>query len=426
MHAYPMSCLRPAPESAATFAALPYDVFDRASAKAYVEKHPKSFLAIDRPETAFGPDQDMYAPEVYAKGKELLDERVEDGTLIADGRKCYYLYRLEQDGRSQTGIVCAAAVDDFVDGTIRRHENTRADKEQDRIDHITALNAQTGPVFLAYRDEPVLNIILSAAMSGRPVYDFTDEEGVHQTVWRVARQDAVDAIQAMLERIPNAYIADGHHRAASAVKVALAHRKAHPDASPKAPWNAILCVLFPASELKILPYNRVVEDALGLTADELLDAVKKAGFDVSEATEKAPELSRHEFALFHEGAWRKLSCTLTAEEETDPVASLDCSLLQDRILGPILHIEDPRRDARIRFIGGIEGTDALERAAGAEGVAFSLFPTSMAELMRVADAGLLMPPKSTWFEPKLRSGLFIRPLDGIDPELAMKQETGEA
>lgn len=427
MHAYPMSCLRPAPDKASTFAALPYDVFDRASAKAYVEAHPKSFLAIDRPETAFGPGQDMYAPEVYAKAKELLDERIEDGTLVADGRKCYYLYRLEQAGRSQTGIVCAAAVDDFVDGTIRRHENTRADKEKDRIDHIAALDAQTGPVFLAYRDNPVLAIILNAAMSGRPLYDFTDEYGVRQTVWRVARQDAVDAIEAMLEQIPCAYIADGHHRAASAVKVALARREEHPNASSKAPWNSVLSVLFPASELKILAYNRVVEDTAGLTADELLAAAKDAGFAAEGPFTEAPEPEeRHTFALFAGGSWYRLSLTLTPEEEQDPVASLDCSLLQDRFLSPVIHIEDPRRDPRISFVGGIEGTEALSKAAGDAGCAFSLFPTSMDELMRVADAGLLMPPKSTWFEPKLRSGLFIRPLSGIDPELAMKQEAGEA
>ncbi len=419
MHALPFSCYRPQPKEAPEFAALPYDVFDRAQAKDYVERHPKSFLAIDRPETAFGPDQDMYAPEVYAKAKELLNARIADHTLIPDGKKCYYLYRLQQDGRSQTGIVCACAVDDFLDGTIKRHENTRPEKEQDRIDHIEALGAQTGPVFLAYRDEPVLDLILSAAMSGEALYDFVDEEGVHETVWRIAREDAIGAISAMLERIPCAYIADGHHRAASAVKVALAKRKAHPDASPDAPYNFILSVLFPANQLTILPYNRVARDACGMDEAELLEKIAAQGFTVSEGTPEPPELAgRHTFGLFHAGSWHTLTYAPADAEESDPVASLDCSILQDHILGPVLGIQDPRTDSRIRFVGGIEGTKALEGYAGGEGVAFSLYPTSMDELMGVADAGLLMPPKSTWFEPKLRSGLFIRPLNGIPADLA--------
>lgn len=414
MHAFPFSCYRPLPQKAEGFASLPYDVYDRTQARAAVEARPQSFLAIDRPETAFAPDQDMYAPEVYAKAKELLGARIADGTLMPDGRKCYYLYRLQQDGRSQTGIVCACSVDDFVDGTIRRHEKTRAEKEQDRIDHIRALDAQTGPVFLAYRDNPVLEIILSAAMSGEPLYDFTDKEGVRQTVWRVAREDALGAISAMLERIPCAYIADGHHRAASAVKIALEERAAHPDASPDAPYNTVLSVLFPASQLTILPYNRVVEDRAGKSCEELLDAAAAAGFCISEPSSAAPELScRHTFGMYMDGTWRTLSFEPSAAEAEDPVASLDCSILQEHLLAPILGIEDPRCDSRIRFVGGIEGSSALEQRAGQDGVAFCLYPTSMDELMGVADAGRLMPPKSTWFEPKLRSGLFIRPLHGI-------------
>ena len=427
MHAEPFSCYRPAPERAAGFAALPYDVFDRAEAAAYVAAHPTSFLAIDRPETAFGPDHDMYADDVYAKAHDLLAARVADGTLLRDAAPCYYLYRLEQDGHAQTGIVCAAALADYADGTIRRHELTRRDKEDDRVRHIEATGCQTGPIFLAYRDEPVLQILVDAACAAEPLYDFTDEEGVRQTVWRAARPEAVESLRLMLGRMPRAYIADGHHRAASAARVCEELRAAHAGdasaasagekdadaaASPAtAPWDYLLCVLFPASQLTVLPYNRVVADTAGLSEDELVAAVRKAGFAVG-ARQEAPvePTARGHVGLWAFGAWRELVWEGSVPE--DPVAALDVSLLQDHVLGPVLGIGDPRLDPRISFVGGSTGTDELERRAGSAGVAFSLNATSVGELMDVADAGQLMPPKSTWFEPKLRSGLFIRKISG--------------
>ena len=427
MHAEPFSCYRPAPERAAGFAALPYDVFDRAEAASYVAKHPESFLAIDRPETAFAPDHDMYADDVYAKAHELLAARVADGTLLRDGKPCYYLYRLEQGGCAQTGIVCAAALSDYADGTIRRHELTRRDKEDDRVRHIEATGCQTGPIFLAYRDEPVLQMLVDAACAAEPLYDFTDEEGVRQTVWRVARPEAVESLRLMLERMPRAYIADGHHRAASAARVCEDMRAKHaadasageknaptPDTadavvpSPaEAPWDYLLCVLFPASQLTVLPYNRVVADAAGLSEEELVAAVQAAGFAVGprQDTPVEPDVRGH-MGMWAFGAWREL--TWAQAVPADPVAALDVSLLQDHVLGPVLGIGDPRLDPRISFVGGSAGTSELERRAGSAGVAFSLHATSVGELMDVADTGQLMPPKSTWFEPKLRSGLFIR------------------
>ena len=380
MRAEPICCYRPRPEAAPTFASLPYDVFDREQARAYVESHPGSFLAIDRPETAFAPDHDMYAADVYAKAAELIQGAAREGTILKDETPCYYIYRLEQGGRSQTGVVCACAVSDYLDGTIKRHENTRRDKERDRIEHIEATGAQTGPIFLTYRDEFALDLLVSLATTATPLYDFTDEQQVRQTVWRVARPSAVEAIHETFAHIPCAYIADGHHRAASAVEVAKRRREADPDAGEMAS-DLFLSVLFPASQLSVLAYNRVVADANGLSDDELVSAIEAAGFAVAR-TDELPE--------------------------DDPVARLDTQILQERVLAPILGIGDPRSDARITFVGGIDGTDELERRAGADGVAFSLFPTTVDQLMAVSDAGLLMPPKSTWFEPKLRSGLFIR------------------
>ena len=383
MHAEPFVCYRPAPESAAEFAALPYDVFDREGAAAYVSEHPRSFLAIDRPETGFSPDHDMYADDVYAHAAELLRERVADGTLVRDGRPCYYLYRLEQDGREQTGIVAACSLDDYNNGVIRRHESTRRAKEEDRVRHIRATGCQTGPIFLAYRDNPALEALVEAAKGAEPLYDFTDEEGVRQTVWRVARPAARVCQEMRTE--------EGREH------------------TGREAYNYLLCVIFPASQLTVLPYERVVADAAGMDEDELVAAVAATGFEVGPRREEPVEPGgRGTFGMYAFGAWRELRFVDGDAVEGDPVARLDASVLQDRVLGPVLGIGDPREDPRVSFVGGAAGLGELERRAGRKGVAFALHATSVDELMAVADAGLLMPPKSTWFEPKLRSGLFIR------------------
>lgn len=444
MRALPFPCIRPVPEHAAEVAALPYDVFDRGEAAEYIEGRPLSFLNIDRPETQFPADQDMYAPEVYARGAELLHERLADGTFVEDRNLAYYIYRLAWEGHVQTGIVCVCAVDEFESGVIKRHELTREDKERDRIEHIGALGCQTGPIFLTYRDQPVLDMIVGAATTSTPLYDFTDDEGVHQTVWEVVRHDAVDALRAMLGTIPCAYIADGHHRAASAVKVARRMREEAQAAGTytgKEPFNYVLSVLFPASQLTILPYNRVVSDRNGLDTYELLEVLSGAGFGIVEAEGPVEPREHGVFGMYTNGTWYELraddpnpriyaaenaSSGINAEMgsaedgehrnggssqddggASNPANSLDCSILQNCILSPIFGIKDPRTDPRISFVGGIRGTEELERKAGAEGVAFTMRATSIDQLLAVADAGEVMPPKSTWFEPKLRSGLFI-------------------
>lgn len=444
MRALPFPCIRPVPEHAAEVAALPYDVFDRCEAAEYVEDRPLSFLNIDRPETQFPADQDMYAPEVYARGAELLHERLEDGTFVEDRNLAYYIYRLAWEGHVQTGIVCVCAVDEFESGVIKRHELTREDKERDRIEHIEALGCQTGPIFLTYRDQPVLDMIVGAATTSTPLYDFADESGVRQTVWEVVRHDAVDALRAMLGTIPCAYIADGHHRAASAVKVARRMReeaRAAGTYTGKEPFNYVLSVLFPASQLTILPYNRVVSDRNGLDTYELLEVLSGAGFGIVEAEGPVEPREHGAFGMYTDGTWYELRADdpnpriyaaenagngFNAEmgsaeddkrrsgessqdngESSNPANSLDCSILQSCILSPIFGIKDPRTDPRISFVGGIRGTEELECKAGTEGVAFTMCATSIDQLLAVADAGEVMPPKSTWFEPKLRSGLFI-------------------
>lgn len=444
MRALPFPCIRPVPEHAAEVAALPYDVFDRGEAAEYVEDRPLSFLNIDRPETQFPADQDMYAPEVYARGAELLHERLEDGTFVEDRNLAYYIYRLAWEGHVQTGIVCVCAVDEFESGVIKRHELTREDKERDRIEHIEALGCQTGPIFLTYRDQPVLDMIVGAATTSTPLYDFADESGVRQTVWEVVRHDAVDALRAMLGTIPCAYIADGHHRAASAVKVARRMReeaRAAGTYTGKEPFNYVLSVLFPASQLTILPYNRVVSDRNGLDTYELLEVLSGAGFGIVEAEGPVEPREHGVFGMYTNDTWYELRADdpnpriyaaenagndFNAEmgsaedherrsgessqdngESSNPANSLDCSILQSCILSPIFGIKDPRTDPRISFVGGIRGTEELECKASAEGVAFTMCATSIDQLLAVADAGEVMPPKSTWFEPKLRSGLFI-------------------
>lgn len=452
MRALPFPCIRPVPEHAAEVAALPYDVFDRAEATAYVADRPLSFLNIDRPETQFAPEQDMYAPEVYERGAALLRERIEDGTLVEDRNLSYYIYELSWEGHSQTGIVAVCSVDEYEQGVIKRHELTREEKERDRIEHIGALGCQTGPIFLAYRDQPVLDMIVGAAKTSTPLYAFTDDDGVRQTVWEVVRRGAVDALHAMLGQIPCAYIADGHHRAACAARVAQRMReeaRAAGTYTGKEPFNYFLSVLFPASQLTILPYNRVVADRNGLSTYELLEVLHGAGFGIVESPVPVEPRERGVFGMYTDGTWYELRAdqpdarayaestgggtdgdasevrVADASEAlvgdapssgdsdafacaaSSPVDDLDVSILQTCILAPIFGIDDPRTDERITFVGGIRGTEELERRAGAEGVAFTLCATGIDQLLAVADAGLVMPPKSTWFEPKLRSGLFI-------------------
>lgn len=418
----PFAAVRPTASVADQVAALPYDVYDRAEAVAAVDGEPLSFLNIDRPETQFPADADMYAPEVYAKARELFDARRADGTFVTEPAPCFYLYELTMNERSQTGVVACCAIDDYLENVIKKHENTLEKKELDRIRHIDALDAQTGPIFLTYRDSDAIDILVAAVKKTAPLYDFAGEDGVTHRVWRMAAaseetacSQAYAGLVAAFAKVPCAYIADGHHRAASAVKVGLARREANPGYDGTEEFNYFMSVLFPASQLSILAYNRVVRDLNGLTKDEFLDALagENGPFEIIHKQESQLEpIDKGAVGMYLDREWYGLGVK-PEFESSDPVEGLDVSILQEKVLAPILGIGDPRTDGRIEFVGGIRGLRELERKvnridARGDGlaVAFAMFPTSIDELLDVADAGRLMPPKSTWFEPKLRSGLF--------------------
>lgn len=407
----PFAAVRPAPELASRVAALPYDVYNRQEAKEVALRDPLSFLNIDRAESNLPDSVDTYDSQVYAKAKELLDARIADGTYVTDADKCYFVYELIMDGRSQTGIVACASIDDYVSGVIKKHENTREEKEQDRIRHVDTCNAQTGPIFLAYPSNVVISDIMKAYKKTAPLYAFTADDGITHNVWRIAAKEDVAAIQKAFDGIQNIYIADGHHRAASAVKVGLKRRQENPGYTGDEEFNFFLSVLFPEDQLMILPYNRVVKDLNGFSKEGFLSEISK-NFGVRElGTEPFQPVKKGTFGMFLDGLWYELTASDAMMSITDPVASLDVALLQDYLLGPVLGIGDPRVDKRIDFIGGIRGLKELERRVNLDmTVAFSMYPTQISELFHVADAGLLMPPKSTWFEPKLRSGLFIHKL----------------
>lgn len=406
----PFLCIRPEDSLGSRVAALPYDVYNRAEAKAEVAKDEISFLHIDRPETYFPDDVDTYDPRVYQKAREVLDQEIADGIFVKEEVPCYYLYELTMNGHTQTGIVACSSVDDYLDGTVRKHENTRADKEQDRINHVDITNAQTGPIFLAYRARKALKDLIADIKMGTPVYDFTSDDGVKHRVFRIAEASMIKLITDEIAAAGTTYIADGHHRAASAVKVALKRREQNPGYDGTEEFNYFLSVLFADDELKILAYNRVVKDLNGLSSEEFMAKVAEK-YDISDDTSANHEPDgKGKCCMRLDGKWY----VLTAKPEImdpDPVKGLDVSLLQDNVLAPILGIEDPRTDKRVDFIGGIRGTKELERRTDEDcAAAFSMYPTAMSELLAVADASLLMPPKSTWFEPKLRSGLFIHKL----------------
>lgn len=406
----PFICIRPAKEHAAEVAALPYDVYNRKEACAAVKGNPLSFLNIDRAETQFSDDVDTYADCVYEKARELLDSQIADGIYVTDAGDHYYLYELTMDGRSQTGIVACCSIDDYVNGVIKKHENTREEKELDRIRHVDTVNAQTGPIFLAYRQNIALKEIVAEEKTKPTLYDFVSDDGIRHRVWRIDGADRTDAIEAAFAAILSTYIADGHHRAASAVKVGLKRRTKHPGYTGEEPFNYFLSVLFPDEELMILPYNRVVRDLNGMSTEQFFEKLKEK-FELEEiGKEPYAPVQKGTFGMYLDGTWYALKI-LPQYRSADPVKGLDVSILQDHLLAPVLGIGDPRTDKRIDFIGGIRGLKELERRVGEDmEVAFSMYPTSIEELLSVADAGLLMPPKSTWFEPKLRSGLFIHRL----------------
>ncbi len=413
----PFPCIRPREDRAEEVASLPYDVFSLAEARAEIARHPHSFLRIDMAEATL-----PYVPEkndkiIYETARMLLDADIADGTYLADEEPHYYLYRLSAaDGTSQVGLVGCVSIDDYLNDDIKKHEKTRADKEIDRMCHVDTCSAHTGPIFLAMRSNGTLEQAMEKTLASSPLYDFTADDGIRHTIWRIDDADDAATIRETLLATPALYIADGHHRAASAVRTGQLRREANQNVqaeSGNAPVSEqiaadhFLSVIFPSDQLTILDYNRVVADLNGLEKETFLTRVHER-FEVSGPSEAPIKPNRKgAFGMYLDGAWYELAVK-EAYASSDPVSGLDVSLLQDNLLAPILGIDDPRTDKRIDFIGGIRGLKELERRVDdGMAVAFALYPTSIDELFSVADAGLLMPPKSTWFEPKLRSGLFI-------------------
>lgn len=406
----PFRALRPRKDVANKVAALPYDVYNREEALEEIRKEPLSFLKIDRAETNFPPEVESHEPQVYQKAREILEEMTAEGIFLREEGASFYIYELTMKGRAQTGLVACASIDDYLEGLIKKHENTREDKELDRINHVDICNAQTGPIFLAYRAEETVDQVIVKVKEGEPIYDFTAPDGVRHRVWIINQDEDMKKIITAFAAIEDIYIADGHHRTASAVKVGLKRRQENPGYTGDEEFNTFLSVLFSHDQLLIMDYNRVVKDLNGLEEKEFLEAITKSFLLEKQGDSTYQPTTKGTFGMYLDGVWYKL----TARQEirsSDPVEDLDVSLLQDHLLAPILGIQDPRRDQRIDFVGGIRGLKELEKRANTDmKLAFALYPTSIDELFAVADAGRLMPPKSTWFEPKLRSGLFIHEL----------------
>ena len=403
----PFKGIRPTVEKCSKIAALPYDVYNREEAKAVVSANPDSFLAIDRAETSFPDDVDTYDERVYVKAHDLLWDKINKGDFVTEDKKVYYIYELIMDGRSQTGIVACASIDDYVNNIIKKHENTRADKEVDRIKHVTACEAQTGPIFLAYRSNDSINSIVNRIKANPALYDFTAEDGITHKAWIIDNDSDIAKIEEAFASMDSIYIADGHHRCASACKVGLKKREENPSYTGDEEFNYFLSVLFPDDQLMLMDYNRVVNELHGLSNDEFKKEIDKVFDTVKTSDEALKPANKGEVSMFLDGKWTLLK---VKDEFTsnDPIKGLDVSILQDKILDPVLGIKDPKTDKRIDFVGGIRGLKELERRCNKDCVlAFAMYPTSIGELFAVADAHLLMPPKSTWFEPKLRSGMFI-------------------
>ena len=416
-NAKPFRAIRPRRTYAREVATLPYDVFTEKEARRIVQENPRSFLKIVRPETMFPEGTDMYDDQVYQRAREELDKDIRSNFLKQDETECYYIYRQVMKGRGQTGIVACFSVDDYLNNIVKKHEFTRHDKEIDRTRHIDICSAQTGLVFLAFQEKYNPRELIDQITQREPLYNFTAQDGVGQLVWKVDNSCEVDVLTRAFAQMDSLYIADGHHRCASAAQVALKRRAENPDYDGTEEFNYFMAVAFPQDQLMIYPYNRVMKNLNGLTDEEFLKAIPEHGFDLEQVSKEFTEEERRnqalfvhqkgEFAVYLSDHWYRL----TAHPEIlkdDPVGSLQSSILQDNLLDPILGVKDIRADERVDFVGGVKGFEELERRCHEDmKVAFSLYPTTMEELFRVTDAGLVMPPKSTWFEPKLQSGLFI-------------------
>jgi len=405
---HPFPAIRPAPELASQVAAVPYDVVDRHEAAELARGNPHSFLHVGRSDIDLPKGADPHDPQVYAGARAALERFMAEGTLIRDREPSLYLYRQIMEGRTQLGVVGCVHVDDYENDVIRKHEKTRPDKEDDRTRHVLTLNAHAEPVFLAYRGENRIDELTAAVLRTEPLYDFTAPDGVRHTVWRIPDNRALVHV---FEAVPTAYVADGHHRSASAWRAGKERRAANPRHRGDEEYNWFLAVLFPAGQLTILPYYRMVRDLAGKAPADVLRDLAQVG-RLSRMDNPRPSRPGS-FCIYLEGVWHRLELDPASIDRSDPIGSLDVSLLQDRVLGPILRVGDPRTDKRLEFVGGIRGTAELERRvnSGDMVIAFSLYPTTMEQLIAVSDAGEVMPPKSTWFEPKLRSGLFVHELD---------------
>ncbi|HBL41389.1 MAG TPA: DUF1015 domain-containing protein [Ruminococcaceae bacterium] len=403
------SAVRPLPEYASQVAALPYDVMNSKEAAIAVEGNPNSFLHVDKAEIDLPDGTDLYSDAVYQKASENLRALVEKGVCQKDDKPCFFLYRQIMDGRSQTGVVGCASIDDYINNRIKKHEHTREEKEQDRIRHVDTCNAHTGPIFLTYKNgDAIQSLTEQWKAEHEPIYDFS-ADNVEQTVWVIDDESVIAALSDAFSALDCLYIADGHHRCASAVKVGLKRREENPHYTGEEEFNFFLAVSFPCEELAIMDYNRVICDLNGLTLNQLLTRLSESfSFRFVDSDEPFRPNEKHTFGMFCEGKWYCLTAKEGTFDENDPVARLDVSILQNNLIAPILGITDPRTDARIDFVGGIRGLKELERRAESDmRLAFSMYPTTLDDLTAIADAGMVMPPKSTWFEPKLLSGLFI-------------------
>jgi uncharacterized protein (DUF1015 family) len=407
----PFRGLRPLPEWVAEVAAPPYDVLSSEEARERTKDNPRSFLHVSKPEIDLDPSVGSHDPRAHRKGAENLQRMIREGILKQDAAPGYYVTTLRMGDHVQTGLYALVSVEEYEAGLIKKHEHTRRDKEEERAEHIDTLGAHTGPVFLMMRDNPEIQGAMARCMKAKPAYDFAHDYGVRHTLWTLDDPAAVRQLEASFKAVDALYIADGHHRAASAARVARTRRQKNPGHNGNEEYNFFLSVIFPVSELRILNYNRLVTDLKGLTEKEFLAGVGRA-FEVENLPASAGAFQptgAHEFGMFMKDGWRILRARPGTFDPSDPIGVLDVSILQNNLLDPLLGITDPRTDKRIEFVGGIRGLEALEKPvrSDAAAVAFSLFATSIGQLLAVADAGNVMPPKSTWFEPKLRSGMVV-------------------